>query len=288
MSVDPLMKEYPWYTPYQFAGNKPIWAIDIDGLEEIRANEYGQLYIHFQGDVTATHDPAPSLVRYPVPKVDKVTNVSVENLQISGTGIGGTLSAMSKGMEEVAQNFGNALTREYIKNNPDMFPEGLKGNKKLLDAGIENVVFYPSKGSGNAVGISKVKWRSVTDVGSTVKNIGNIALGVDIGLIAIDLVQGDNESALRNTVVLGASYYIHPVIGPVVALYDVTMARDKDKIYGSLARDAKKDFLKYSSSENYDYKKMNRALDRYKKFGGEECLDCGYGDTQIGPAPKKE
>ncbi|MCB9224222.1 MAG: RHS repeat-associated core domain-containing protein [Crocinitomicaceae bacterium] len=34
LSTDPLSGNYPWYTPYQFAGNKPIWAIDIDGLEE--------------------------------------------------------------------------------------------------------------------------------------------------------------------------------------------------------------------------------------------------------------
>ena len=34
MSVDPLIREYPWYTPYQFAGNRPIDAIDLDGLEE--------------------------------------------------------------------------------------------------------------------------------------------------------------------------------------------------------------------------------------------------------------
>jgi len=34
LSVDPLTQSYPWYTPYQFAGNKPIWAIDLDGLEE--------------------------------------------------------------------------------------------------------------------------------------------------------------------------------------------------------------------------------------------------------------
>jgi RHS repeat-associated protein len=33
LSVDPLTASYPWYTPYQFAGNKPIWAIDLDGLE---------------------------------------------------------------------------------------------------------------------------------------------------------------------------------------------------------------------------------------------------------------
>jgi len=32
-SVDPIAGEYPWYTPFQFAGNMPIWAIDLDGLE---------------------------------------------------------------------------------------------------------------------------------------------------------------------------------------------------------------------------------------------------------------
>lgn len=35
LSVDPLTREYPWYTPYQFAGNKPVWALDRDGLEEL-------------------------------------------------------------------------------------------------------------------------------------------------------------------------------------------------------------------------------------------------------------
>jgi hypothetical protein len=32
--VDPLTQKYPWYTPYQFAGNKPIKFIDLDGAEE--------------------------------------------------------------------------------------------------------------------------------------------------------------------------------------------------------------------------------------------------------------
>ncbi|MCQ2209924.1 MAG: hypothetical protein MJZ34_06495 [Paludibacteraceae bacterium] len=33
LSVDPLTSKYPWYTPYQFAGNMPIYSVDIDGLE---------------------------------------------------------------------------------------------------------------------------------------------------------------------------------------------------------------------------------------------------------------
>jgi RHS repeat-associated protein len=34
LSVDPSTESYPWYTPYQFAGNKPVMFIDLDGLEE--------------------------------------------------------------------------------------------------------------------------------------------------------------------------------------------------------------------------------------------------------------
>ncbi|MBI1184787.1 hypothetical protein GC194_10970, partial [bacterium] len=36
--VDPLAAKYPWYTPYQFAGNTPIWARDLEGLEPWYSN----------------------------------------------------------------------------------------------------------------------------------------------------------------------------------------------------------------------------------------------------------
>jgi RHS repeat-associated protein len=39
LSVDPITSDYPFYTPYQFAGNKPIVALDLDGLEEWMANQ---------------------------------------------------------------------------------------------------------------------------------------------------------------------------------------------------------------------------------------------------------
>ena len=60
MSVDPLTKSYPWYTPYQFAGNLPIWAVDLDGLEEKKVTLYlekdqdGNLYVK---DTKVTIDP---------------------------------------------------------------------------------------------------------------------------------------------------------------------------------------------------------------------------------------
>jgi RHS repeat-associated protein len=43
-SVDPLTKQYPFYTPYQFAGNSPIFAIDLDGKEpEVIITNNGKL-----------------------------------------------------------------------------------------------------------------------------------------------------------------------------------------------------------------------------------------------------
>lgn len=37
LSVDPLAPEYPWYTPYQFAGNKVISHRELEGLEELES-----------------------------------------------------------------------------------------------------------------------------------------------------------------------------------------------------------------------------------------------------------
>jgi hypothetical protein len=34
LSVDPLTRDYPFYTPYQFAGNTPTKFIDLDGAEQ--------------------------------------------------------------------------------------------------------------------------------------------------------------------------------------------------------------------------------------------------------------
>jgi hypothetical protein len=40
LSVDPLTRDYAMLTPYQFASNTPIWAIDLDGLEAACINHY--------------------------------------------------------------------------------------------------------------------------------------------------------------------------------------------------------------------------------------------------------
>ena len=53
VSVDPLQFKYPHYTPYQYAGNKPVSYIDLDGLEEAKNETItptGTLYIDKEGN----------------------------------------------------------------------------------------------------------------------------------------------------------------------------------------------------------------------------------------------
>ena len=51
LSVDPLENKFAFYTPYQFAGNKPIESTDLDGLEEYHytfgLDKQGKTFIRF-------------------------------------------------------------------------------------------------------------------------------------------------------------------------------------------------------------------------------------------------
>lgn len=55
LSVDPLSSQFPFYSPYQYAGNKPIWATDLDGAEELILPRIG------------IPDPVLTLPKIPIP-----------------------------------------------------------------------------------------------------------------------------------------------------------------------------------------------------------------------------
>lgn len=59
LSEDPLTKQFPHYTPYQFSGNTPIQAVDLDGSEErhytLLFNKSGQPYLKMTSEETVKH-----------------------------------------------------------------------------------------------------------------------------------------------------------------------------------------------------------------------------------------
>jgi hypothetical protein len=89
LSVDPLAIKYPYYTPYQFAGNTPIIAIDLDGEEPkvIITNQItGYTKINVYGDgnvkeaVVATYK---AIVQYTDSK-GKITTIAQFNVTRDG------------------------------------------------------------------------------------------------------------------------------------------------------------------------------------------------------------
>ncbi len=53
LSVDPISKDYPELTPYQFASNTPIFGIDLDGKELIGNNWLFDIWLEWKfGDIT--------------------------------------------------------------------------------------------------------------------------------------------------------------------------------------------------------------------------------------------
>lgn len=49
LSIDPLTNDYPELTPYQFASNRPIDGIDLDGLEYTSAADWAQMNLVNKG-----------------------------------------------------------------------------------------------------------------------------------------------------------------------------------------------------------------------------------------------
>ena len=56
ISVDPLAAKYPFYTPYQYAGNKPINFIDLDGAEPADSKQQNNSSDKPNGDVKSNGD----------------------------------------------------------------------------------------------------------------------------------------------------------------------------------------------------------------------------------------
>ena len=52
LSVDPIAPLYPYYTPYQFAGNTPIWARELEGLEP----DYSNKNAHKDGSIAGEYE----------------------------------------------------------------------------------------------------------------------------------------------------------------------------------------------------------------------------------------
>jgi RHS repeat-associated protein len=101
ISVDPLAADYPFYTPYQYAGNKPITKVDRDGLEETGASPQQNNVEQPQKSIEqlVTIDPKLIPVKPNVPTVDQL-NANRDDEIAKGTWTEEKQSQFTKSIEE--------------------------------------------------------------------------------------------------------------------------------------------------------------------------------------------
>ncbi len=92
LSVDPLASSYPWYTPYQFAGNMPIKFIDLDGAEPYIPRVWG---------------PSTQMMKMGAKEVEKKTIEFLKGLTKMGVAIIGLATQVPAAME-----YGDKIPKE--------------------------------------------------------------------------------------------------------------------------------------------------------------------------------
>jgi len=172
LSVDPLSNDFPFYTPYQFAGNKPIVAIDLDGLEEkIVINQYDYLDNKLVIINTVTlyrnaEDGVQQLNGYSFDQYDKIdeygpfgTLTVNHNLNIDNTvevfeetwkQWYNNLSERSP-MQRVASGFGFTVSDDFV-----LIGQGKETKEAESTTNVNLDVWFENKNLSGSSGVTKV------------------------------------------------------------------------------------------------------------------------------------
>jgi len=129
LSVDPLTKEYPMLNPYQFASNRPIDGIDLDGLEWTKA--FKAIWNGFKGSYSVTKE-----------------SLSATSLKKTGNDIVGTVKDagnMAMGKKGAAESFSKRVTNFSVGvsnsvTEPAIFFSTMQ--KRSLKENLYGIGFY--------------------------------------------------------------------------------------------------------------------------------------------------
>ena len=146
VSVDPLQLKYPYYTPYQYAGNKPVSYIDLDGLEEAKTTEEKKPEERKSESITPMKSKNADLFEVPMEEGDfslrKIPELSNNNFIITGEGskLFIDLLSMRTGLSLGIKNGYVEITEEK-NDNTTFTSKVLAGLVKDIIAGNTEKVF---------------------------------------------------------------------------------------------------------------------------------------------------
>ena len=178
LSVDPLTKSYPELTPYQFASNRPIDGIDLDGLEymdtdyaRIKITNGGlyfvveNMYSVYRKQIRSTWIGSFSILDQEFDELDPYAIAKYERITKS-------IRSRVAGEDPSAIPGSNNIIREYYKSNGDMnrgVPTIEGRPRPIYGIGISRRITPPIVGSKGGVG-----------VGRTAGGLSALAIGIEL------------------------------------------------------------------------------------------------------------
>lgn len=142
-AVDPMTHSYPWYTPYQFSGNKPIQFVEKEGLEE------GIPSIHdvdiMEGLLLPAKDGFRNIIWHPMLRLVQSDEEEGEHIREALTKLNFDKALFEKvSNEELANSFD---IRSHSGGYMGVFPEEGAGGQLLYFVGdaLDVVSVMPTK-----------------------------------------------------------------------------------------------------------------------------------------------
>lgn len=170
LSVDPLTRSFPMLTPYQYASNTPIQAIDLDGLEgvkyDVKYEENGKTKIKTVVEVDVYVGVSKSKPNQYQAGDEGIIKSGLEKEYNQGFEVDG---------KKVEFNF-NVKTFDVDATSVDDFSKNLQKTSTVETADVmfidqnTNAPVYKKSITGVAIAINEVPAGSTTEQGNTVTN----------------------------------------------------------------------------------------------------------------------
>lgn len=148
VSVDPLKDKYPFYSSYQYAGNKPITFIDLDGMEEGTSSyEIVDPSITYGEQLVAPQD---QLSTVPDPNLESRAQYEMENLPFTINADGNFVYTLPNGKDVVISD-GDKVTKLGKDGSLwDYEINGVKYNWRPFKGEAEEITAKIPEGGQNA------------------------------------------------------------------------------------------------------------------------------------------
>ena len=141
-SMDPLAGDFPWYSPYQFAGNMPIWAIDLDGAEERLIGDRNLKYWSWR-QAGASHEKANTMANayYGGTALGSVIAMAILTAEFTfpyliGGSSGGAIWLSNPSNQHLVSQIAG-FTLEILNPDPNSLPINFPGEGDEIAKGVE-------------------------------------------------------------------------------------------------------------------------------------------------------